>query len=334
MKSAGKISIAGRVSVIIPTFNRAVLVVEALTSVEKLRWRNVEVIVVDDGSTDGTEAVIAKIQSDGFRWPLDYIWQPNAGPAAARNVGRVRARGEYIYHLDSDDLVAPDAFDELIPAMHRDAANYAVGVVENTDREGTRLADQPFSTHEIVAGDILKSNWYTHAAIYRRDILDRIDGYNEALRAGEDTELHWRIMATAGLPALHKDLIATRRVHGFGHLGNKTRTRSEQVNATLQVYECFFDAYPEWFCTRLNALRVLRFGMESGLRREFETKRRCRVILTRMKSLSSPSVGLPPLSLLLIPNFMIYYRVLGRLSRMQTAIGRKSKPGHSDRDDH
>lgn len=333
MKSAGKISIAGRVSVIIPTFNRAELVVEALTSVERLRWRDVEVIVVDDGSTDGTDAVIAKIQSEGFRWPLDYIWQPNAGPAAARNVGRMRSRGEFIYHLDSDDLVASDAFDELITAMHRHAAIYAVGVVENTDRDGNRLADQPFSTHGIVAGDILKSNWYTHAAIYRRDILDRIDGYNEALRTGEDTELHWRIMASAGPPAVHDGLIATRRVHGFGHLGNKPQTRSEQVSAVLRVYEYFFNAHPDVFCTQLNALRVLRFGMESGLRGEVETKRRCRSMLMRMREMSTSST-LPPLSLLLIPNLSIYYRVLGRLSRARTELSRKYKPGHPDKDNH
>lgn len=315
--------VSGRVSVIIPTFNRSVLVAEALASVEKLTWTDVEVIVIDDGSTDNTEAVIEKLRSGGFRWPLHYFWQSNAGPSLARNAGRQHARGEYIYHLDSDDLVARDAFDALIAAMHRDGTDYSVGVVENTDRVGVRLADQPFSTHQIVKGDILKSNWYTHAALYKRDVLDRIDGYNEALSRGEDTELHWRIMATAGLPAMHDGLIATRRVHDFGHLGHKKQTRIEQVSAVLEVYERFFDAYPELFCTRLNALRVLRMGMECGSRKEIDIKHRCQSILKRMTRMGFARQTLSPLSILLTPNVATYYQVLGRLSQLRSSVRRK-----------
>lgn len=339
--------VSGRVSVIIPTYNRAVLVAEALASVENLTWTDVDVIVVDDGSNDNTEAVIEKIRSDGFRWPLHYFWQSNTGPGPARNAGRQRARGEYIYHLDSDDLVAPDAFDALIASMQRQGRDYAVGLVENTDREGVRLTDQPFSTHQIVKGDILKSNWYTHAALYKRDVLDRIDGYNEALTKGEDTELHWRVMAATGLPAVHDGLIATRRVHSFGHLGHNKQTRVEQVNAVLEVYERFFEAYPKLFCTRLNALRVLRMGMECGSKKETEIKRRCQSILKRMTRMGFAFKTWSPLSVLLTPNVAIYYRVLGRLSQVRSSVRRniqrlsakstqpndsKSKPGHLNRE--
>lgn len=225
--------VQGRVSVVIPTFNRAVLIGETLASLSALRWHDVEVIVVDDGSTDETRAVIEQIRSDGFRWPLNYVWQTNAGAAAARNAGRRRASGEYLYHLDSDDLVAQGALETLIPAMQRAGASYAVGIVENTDLEGNRDPDIPFSTHRLVHGDILGSGWYTHAALYRREIIDRTQGYNETLKTGEDTELHWRIMATVGWPAWCNDIIATRRVHGYGHLGYNSPSRAANLNRPL-----------------------------------------------------------------------------------------------------
>lgn len=315
---------AGRVSVIIPTFNREVLICEALASIEQLRWSDVEVIIVDDGSTDDTAAAISSIRSAGYRWPLDYIWQPNAGPGAARNAGRRRARGKYVYHLDSDDLVSPCAFEDMIPAMHRATANFAVGIVENTDRAGNRLAHQPFSTHAINEGDILGSSWYTHAAVYRRECLDRIGGYNESLRTGEDTELHWRIIASAGWPAVHKGLIAARRVHDFGHLGKDSPARSDQITVTLRVYEHFFDAYPEQFCTLRNAIRVLRFGWESGLQADRATRRRCLSFLARMTGPSS-KMPLHLLSILLRPNPVIYYRGLGRLWQVIAAIWYKRR---------
>jgi len=305
-------TIKGRVSVIVPTFNRSALVVQTLRSVERLYWPDVEVIVVDDGSTDDTRAVIEDLRADGFRWPLEYIWQTNAGPATARNRGRAQARGEFLYHLDSDDLVAPDAFGVLIDAMNKADAAYAVGLVENTDLEGVRLPDLPFSPHKIVHGDILASSWYTHEALYRRDVLDRVDGYNETLRAGEDTELHWRIIATSGWPALHDGLIATRRIHGIDHLGVEGATRSEHINTTLKIYELFFDACPDAFRTFRNAFRVLRFGSESGAMGDVETKARCSKLLKYAGTTGQGWSGLYSyrLHFLLRPNTVRYYGAL------------------------
>jgi glycosyltransferase involved in cell wall biosynthesis len=90
------------VSVIIPTYNRAALLCEAVDSVLQQTYRNIEVIVVDDGSTDDTTAAMEKY-GDRVR----YSRRPNAGVNAARNLGFKQARGEYIALLDSDDLWAP-----------------------------------------------------------------------------------------------------------------------------------------------------------------------------------------------------------------------------------
>lgn len=94
------------VSVVIPTYNRAALLCEAVDSVLQQTYRNIEVIVVDDGSTDDTRAVMEKY-GDKVR----YSRRPNAGVNAARNLGFKQARGEYIALLDSDDLWAPYKLD-------------------------------------------------------------------------------------------------------------------------------------------------------------------------------------------------------------------------------
>jgi glycosyltransferase involved in cell wall biosynthesis len=90
------------VSVIIPTYNRAELVPAAVRSVLEQSYRNIEVIVVDDGSADDTRKVL-----EPFRNNLRYLFTKNSGPAHARNTGMKAARGEYIAFLDSDDLYLP-----------------------------------------------------------------------------------------------------------------------------------------------------------------------------------------------------------------------------------
>ena len=90
------------VSVIVPTYNRAVLLSEAVNSVLLQTYQNIEIIVIDDGSTDDTTEVMAT-----FGDRVRYTRRPNAGVNAARNLGLKQARGEFIALLDSDDLWAP-----------------------------------------------------------------------------------------------------------------------------------------------------------------------------------------------------------------------------------
>ena len=102
------------VSVVIPTYNRADLVVQAVESVLDQTYRNFELIVVDDGSPDATEARLAP-----YRDRLVYSRQPNRGVNAARNFGISMARGRYIALLDDDDLWLPSKLDEQVRVLDR-----------------------------------------------------------------------------------------------------------------------------------------------------------------------------------------------------------------------
>jgi glycosyltransferase involved in cell wall biosynthesis len=90
------------VSVIIPTYNRAGYVVEAIESVLAQTYKNIEIVVIDDGSTDDTPEMLKP-----YKEKIKYIYTENGGPARARNIGMKEAAGEYIAFLDSDDLYYP-----------------------------------------------------------------------------------------------------------------------------------------------------------------------------------------------------------------------------------
>ena len=105
------------VSVLIPTFQRRELVRRAVASVVAQTYRDFELIVIDDGSTDGTREMLESLDTRGLRF--HYRWQPNRGVAAARNVGLELARGEIIAFLDSDNLWLTDHLDVVVEVFRR-----------------------------------------------------------------------------------------------------------------------------------------------------------------------------------------------------------------------
>ena len=108
---------AGLVSVIIPTYNRAHLIRETLESVRAQTCRPIEVIVVDDGSTDSTEEAVRKFAESATDLQVSYVRQDNRGAPAARNRGLAESGGEFIQFLDSDDLIRPSKLAEQVRAM-------------------------------------------------------------------------------------------------------------------------------------------------------------------------------------------------------------------------
>src|SRR5262245_55484926 len=117
-------------SVVIPTYNRAPLLASTLESVWRQRFRDFEVIVVDDGSSDGTQACLQDLDKK-----VRYLRQTNRGPGAARNIGIRQARGDYIGLLDSDDLWLPWSLDVFAHAIREHQRPHIVGgkVVEFTE---------------------------------------------------------------------------------------------------------------------------------------------------------------------------------------------------------
>src|SRR5207244_4187795 len=104
------------VTTIIPVYNRPDMLREAARSVLEQTYRPIEVIIADDGSTDGDTVRVARELEATYPGVLRYYDQPNAGPGAARNLGLKHARGEFIQYLDSDDLLLPNKFARQVAA--------------------------------------------------------------------------------------------------------------------------------------------------------------------------------------------------------------------------
>jgi glycosyltransferase involved in cell wall biosynthesis len=124
-----------RISVIIPAFNRAHLIGETIESVLAQTFREFELIVVDDGSTDRTAEVVRSY--DG---PIRYRFQPNQGRSSARNAGYAASRGEYICFLDSDDVLAPQMLERLAGMLDaRDELGFVYCDSQFVDQSGAPL---------------------------------------------------------------------------------------------------------------------------------------------------------------------------------------------------
>lgn len=206
------------VSVIVPTFNRIDLLRELLESLRLQSWRPLEVIVVDDGSTEDSIGSLAGLWDSEEGLDLHILHQPNRGPAAARNRGLAAARGDYLYFIDSDDLVEPGGISLMVESLESSGAPYCVAQVRSVDREGRRLPRNDGNLSRIDHDAILGSRWAIHAALYRKAVFDKAGLFDESLWMGEDSELRWRIVASND-PGISLDsVVAVFRRHGTGQV--------------------------------------------------------------------------------------------------------------------
>lgn len=175
-----------KVSVVIPCFNSGATIGQTVASVQKQTWSSVEIIVVDDGSTDrGTIAVLNALT--GIR----LIRQQNAGLPAARNAGFALATGDYFLPLDADDWLEPDAVEELLSALKTDSgAAFAYSFLQ-LEGEACGTLEKSYNYFEQ-----LFFNQIPYAILMRRSLWQEMGGYDETMRRGyEDWEFNIRLGA-------------------------------------------------------------------------------------------------------------------------------------------
>jgi glycosyltransferase involved in cell wall biosynthesis len=188
-----------KVSVIVPAYNAAHFLPAALDSVLRQTWRDWEIVVADDGSTDDTRSVVEqRIPSFGGR--LRYLFQPNRGVSAARNAALHAATGQFIALLDADDVWLPTRLERGMDVFDRDRGTGLVHArVLRMDPNGTVLGTPP-SPHPKFLNGMIASHLYTRRAhvlcptvLLRRECLDSAGCFDEQLRSTEDRDLWFRI---------------------------------------------------------------------------------------------------------------------------------------------
>jgi glycosyltransferase involved in cell wall biosynthesis len=218
----------GLVSVIVPTYNRRELLAEAMGSVEAQTYRPIELLVVDDGSTDDTEAAVRELgRRADASLAVRYLRQARAGMSAARNLGLIESQGEYVQYLDSDDLLHPEKIARQANALRRDPG---LGFVwsDSAQFRGTPSFDaRPFTGGP--GGDLIRRYarrivWHPMSGIYRRSACVRVGPWNEAFRRYEDWEYNLRFLAHGPRCAYLPGVLSLYRVHALGQSRDFHRT--------------------------------------------------------------------------------------------------------------
>jgi glycosyltransferase involved in cell wall biosynthesis len=237
------------VSVIIPTYNRKTYVQEAINSALEQTYPHKEIIVVDDGSTDGTGPLLKSKYGDY----IQYYYQNNRGEAAARNKGVLRSKGNYIAFLDSDDVWMPAKLEKQIDLLEIrpefGLVSCHVLVIDETGKFTRETPLRPEQTTEDIPLETLVLNnpiYPGSTILIRRDCFLAIDGFDESIRYGEDRDLILRIAANnkAGfvlepLAALrfHKDM-QSRILLPEEELRRRTAERIRIIKRAFFLFEC------------------------------------------------------------------------------------------------
>lgn len=228
-----------RVSVIIPTYNRAPLVGAAIASVLDQDYPNLELLVIDDGSTDDTAEVVRQ-----FGPTVRYIEQANAGAARARNRGIELATGELVAFLDSDDLFLPGKLKEQVQCFQQQSALVLVycwfSILDDHGRHrlGRRCRLSGPVAQELLAQS-MKGPLATPTIMVRRSALLEVGPFDESMALSEDTDLWCRLARLGPIGLVPEVLVQVRR-----HSGNLSFApgRKRYRGAALRILDKAFAA--------------------------------------------------------------------------------------------
>lgn len=232
----------GLVSTIIPVFNRPLLVRDAVESVLAQTHRPIEIIVVDDESTDETPQTCQTLAERHSE--VAFVRVAHGGPGLAREAGRQRARGEYIQYLDSDDLLRPRKFEWQVAALaQRPECGVAYGPTEEHDIHAPerrwRSLHVPLDT--LFPSLLSFRPWRTLAPLFRRSVTDAVGAWSDLVQE-EDIEYDARVAARGTRLATVTGVVAdirhhaTSRASGGSHI-DPVRMRSRaRSHAAVYAY--------------------------------------------------------------------------------------------------
>lgn len=232
------------ISVIMPCFNAAAFVEDAVNSVMNQSYPEVELIVVDDGSTDGSTDIL-QVLAARYAPRIRLFFQDRQGPYPARNLALKQVRGGYVSFLDADDYWTPDALEKLAGALNEHQADIAYCGWQNvgTGAPGTEPYIPPDYSQMDTAAEFLRScPWPIHAALVRREAIDAVKGFSERRFTAMDYDLWLRLYAHTQKIVRIPEVMSFYRWHDKGQI---SKTKWKQVLDALEVRRDFIAQHPE-----------------------------------------------------------------------------------------
>jgi len=223
-----------KVSICIPTYNRKHYLKETLESIFAQTYKDYEIVIVDDGSNDGTEQMIKKSS-----YPIRYFWQENRGVAEARNKLLELAKGEYITFIDSDDLLFPYAIEELLNLVEYNGSEVvAYSSYIGIDEQGRKVKRK---RHKLPCGYIsadLFEYIYVHSCgtMCRKKLFEEAGGFDTSLPVCSEYALWLKLSLKYEFVPADKPTFKRRR-----HSGNLSAysfaNRKMELNVLEHIYQ-------------------------------------------------------------------------------------------------
>jgi glycosyltransferase involved in cell wall biosynthesis len=266
------------VSVVVPTFNYGHYLAGALRSVLGQTFRDLEVLVIDDGSTDGTAAVVAPFLRDDR---LRYLSQVNQGPAAARNLGIEQARTPLVAFLDADDRWLPTKLEKQLTMLDRQRQLGMVYCRRLWIDETDDLLDrkEPVFFRGWVLPQLFRNNFVCFSStVFRRQALLRAGGFDQLVEHAEDYDLLLRVTRRYPVDYVNEPLVLYRT--GHCNLSSQTEKRFVAICGIMRrflqedgcmalpprlVRQAWAETYCHWghACRELSWLRALRMQLRA-----------------------------------------------------------------------
>lgn len=226
------------VSVVIPAFNAENTIIETLESVLNQTYKNVEIIIVDDGSTDNTLSVIESYSID--KKSIRFFSVENQGPSAARNYGFGYVQGEFLLFLDADDLLKEDYLEACLAKIEEDPTLDVVYTqIQFFERETGLFVQQKYSKEKI-----LTTNCFPVTALIRSKAFAEIGMYDLNLRFAEDWEMWIRMTKSFGNVCLiERPLVLYRKRFSEDSLTDLNKSQNASDDAHFYIYKKHYDLY-------------------------------------------------------------------------------------------
>ena len=246
-----------KVSIIIPTYNREKFLTRALNSILIQTFKNFELIVIDDASTDNTEKVLKNFQKKDKR--IKYFRNSqNKGPSESRNIGIRMAKGKYIAFLDSDDEWLPQKLEKQLKFIENKNAKVVTcwAYVNDKIRKKKYFYKVPYYKNPI--SKILKKNYILSgpsSVILERKVIDKVGFFDSLIRYGEDWD-YWIRIIKAGYNffVVKEPLLKYYLWEGSATITVNFSKKAKDLNRILEKHKELFLKYPKIYARRLRTV--------------------------------------------------------------------------------
>ena len=246
----------------VSAYNRKDYLQQSLDSLINQSYPNCEIIVVDDGSSDGTAEMMRE------KYPhIKYVYQNNAGDAAAKNHAARIAQGEFIVFNDSDDLFLPDAVMNLYNALNNNKNACSYGTYTTIDAQGNRLPTKRKAAvypSGNITGDLLEHILVNSCAtLIPLKLYQQFGGFNENLKVAADYSFYLELSLVNEFYAVQEPVFLRRR-----HANNISSASYKKIHTVLDVLEDFLQRHTELEAKYAQRIRRRRADLHNKLYRE------------------------------------------------------------------